>query len=84
MESSLGLLVKSFIKDFVIYVRIRIGFKVAVYRSKNKNTRANSFVRTIPSSGQATLICDGTNFYNANTTQAGGTALSIISGTLGS
>ena len=43
-----------------------------------------SATATIPSSGQATLICDGTNFYNANTTQAGGTALSIISGSAGS
>lgn len=43
-----------------------------------------SATATIPSSGQATLICDGTNFYNANTTQAGGTSLSIINGTAGS
>lgn len=35
---------------------------------------------TIPASGQATLVCDGTNFYNANTTQAGATSLSLISG----
>ncbi len=33
---------------------------------------------------QATLVCDGTNFYNANTTQAGATSLSIISGTAAS
>lgn len=38
----------------------------------------------IPAAGQATLICDGTNFYNANTTQAGATALSLINGTAGS
>jgi hypothetical protein len=37
----------------------------------------------IPSSAQSTLICDGTNFYNANTTQAGATSLSIISGSAG-
>lgn len=36
---------------------------------------------TIPVSGQATLICDGTNFYNANTTQAGATGISLINGT---
>jgi hypothetical protein len=35
---------------------------------------------TIPSSGQATLFCDGQNFYNANTTQAGATALSLANG----
>lgn len=38
---------------------------------------------TIPASGQATLICDGTNFYNANTTQAGATSLSLINGSAG-
>lgn len=37
----------------------------------------------IPAAGQATLICDGTNFRNANTTQAGATSLSIISGNVG-
>jgi len=37
----------------------------------------------IPSGGQATLICDGTNFLNANTSQAGATSLSLISGTAG-
>jgi len=43
-----------------------------------------SATATIPAAGQATLICDGTNFYNANTTQAGATALSLINGTAGS
>jgi hypothetical protein len=38
---------------------------------------------TVPSNSQATLICDGTNFLNANTTIAGATSLSIISGTVG-
>jgi len=38
----------------------------------------------IPAGGQATVICDGTNFYNANTTQAGATAISLVSGTAGS
>lgn len=38
---------------------------------------------TVPASGQATLICDGTNFRNANTTQAGATSLSMLSGTAG-
>lgn len=33
---------------------------------------------------QATLICDGTNFFNANTTQAGATSLSIVNGTAAS
>jgi hypothetical protein len=38
---------------------------------------------TIPSGGQATLICDGTNFLNANTALAGGVSLSLINGTAG-
>jgi hypothetical protein len=38
----------------------------------------------IPAGGQATVICDGTNFFNANTTQAGATSLSLVSGTAGS
>lgn len=41
-------------------------------------------VATVPPSGQATLICDGINFYNANTTQAGATALSLVNGSAGS
>lgn len=39
-----------------------------------------SAVATIPSGQQATLVCDGTNFYNANTVQAGATTLSLING----
>jgi hypothetical protein len=38
---------------------------------------------TIPANGQATLVCDGTNFFNANTVQAGGTTFSVIDGTAG-
>jgi hypothetical protein len=36
---------------------------------------------TVTTNTQATLICDGTNFLNANTTQAGATSLSLINGT---
>lgn len=43
-----------------------------------------SATATIPTSGQATLICDGTNFYNANTSQAGATSLSLLNGSAGS
>lgn len=39
---------------------------------------------TVPASGQATLICDGVNFYNANTVQVGATAVSLIDGNVGS
>lgn len=35
---------------------------------------------TVPATGQATLICDATNILNANTTQAGGTAFSLVNG----
>jgi hypothetical protein len=38
----------------------------------------------VPASGQATLICDGTNILNANTTQAGGTAISLVNGSAAS
>ena len=38
----------------------------------------------IPSGQQVTLACDGTNFFNANTTQAGAvTTLSLADGTVG-
>jgi hypothetical protein len=37
---------------------------------------------TIPASAQATLVCDGTNFFNANTVQSGGTSFSIVDGTV--
>ena len=41
---------------------------------------SGSFAATIPPGQQATLVCDGTNFFNANTVQAGASALSIVSG----
>lgn len=37
----------------------------------------------IPPGQQATLICDGVNFLNANTTQAGATVVSLVDGTVG-
>jgi len=41
-----------------------------------------SAVATIPPGQQATLVCDGTNFFNANTVQAGATSLNLINGTV--
>jgi hypothetical protein len=41
-----------------------------------------SAVAVIPPGQQATLICDGTNFLNANTVQAGATSISLINGTV--
>lgn len=37
----------------------------------------------IPPGQQATLICDGTNFLNANTVQAGATSISLVNGSVG-
>lgn len=37
----------------------------------------------VPPGQQVTLICDGTNFLNANTVQAGGTTFSLVNGTVG-
>lgn len=37
---------------------------------------------TIPAGQQATLVCDGINFLNANTVQAGGTAIQLVNGTV--
>ena len=39
---------------------------------------------TVPVGGQATLFCDGTNLLNANTTQAGGTSISLVNGSAAS
>jgi hypothetical protein len=36
----------------------------------------------IPPGQQATLVCDGTNFFNANTVQAGATSLNLVNGTV--
>jgi hypothetical protein len=38
----------------------------------------------IPAGQQATLICDGVNFLNANTIQAGGTSIQLTNGTAAS
>jgi hypothetical protein len=39
---------------------------------------------TIPSNATATVFCDGTNFFNANTVQAGATTFSVVDGTAAS
>lgn len=46
-------------------------------------TTGLGYTATIPPGQQATLICDGTNFLNANTTQAGANSISLIDGTVG-
>ena len=37
----------------------------------------------VPAGNQATVFCDGTNFYNANTVQAGASVVSLQDGTAG-
>lgn len=46
-------------------------------------TTGLGFSAVIPPGQQATLICDGTNFLNANTTQAGASTVSLLDGTVG-
>ena len=41
----------------------------------------NTYV--VPAGQQVSVICDGTNFFNANTTQAGTTSLSMVDGSAG-
>lgn len=36
----------------------------------------------VPAGNQATLICDGTNFFNANTVQAGASTVGLVNGTV--
>lgn len=38
----------------------------------------------VPSGGQATLVTDGVNFYNANTVQSGATTVQLQNGSVGS
>jgi hypothetical protein len=37
---------------------------------------------SIPANNQATVICDGTNFFNANTTTVGGSIIAMVNGTV--
>ena len=46
-------------------------------------TTGLGYSAVVPPGQQATLICDGTNFLNANTTQAGATTVSLLDGTVG-
>lgn len=43
-------------------------------------TTGSGAVAVVPSGNQATVFCDGTNFYNANTVQAGASSLSLVDG----
>lgn len=46
-------------------------------------TTGLGYSAVIPPGQQATLICDGTNFFNANTVQAGASSVSLVDGTVG-
>lgn len=46
-------------------------------------TTGLGYTAIIPAGQQATLICDGVNFLNANTTQAGASVVSLLDGTVG-
>jgi hypothetical protein len=48
-----------------------------------KTSAGGALSTTIPPGQQATLVCDGVNFFNANTVQAGATSLNLINGTVG-
>lgn len=48
-----------------------------------KTSAPGATTTTIPPGQQATLVCDGVNFFNANTVQAGATSISLINGTVG-
>lgn len=45
-------------------------------------TTGLGYIAVVPPGQQATLVCDGTNFLNANTTQAGASSLSLVNGTV--
>lgn len=43
-------------------------------------TTGSGATAVVPAGNQATVFCDGTNFYNANTVQAGASSLSLVDG----
>ena len=47
-------------------------------------TTGLGFTAVVPAGQQITVICDGTNFLNANTVQAGASSFSLVDGTVGS
>jgi hypothetical protein len=66
---------------------------VALYAITNQTTAnghtlsittglAGANTTVIPAGQTATVICDGTNFFNANTVQAGATTIQLVNGTV--
>lgn len=43
-------------------------------------TTGSGATAVVPAGNQATVICDGTNFFNANTVQAGASTISLVNG----
>jgi hypothetical protein len=46
-------------------------------------TTGSGSTASIPAGQQATVVCDGTNFFNANTVQSGATTLTLTDGSVG-
>jgi hypothetical protein len=84
--------IQEYVGNLVSNVTVTFPQIVNLYVISNQTT-ANGYSLTIttglgysavvPPGQQATLICDGTNFLNANTTQAGATTVSLLDGTVG-
>ena len=92
-SSNAGSLIQEYIGTLVANVTVYYPPVVNLYVVSNQ-TVDNGYTLTlttgitgsaaavVPPGQQATLVCDGTNFLNANTVQAGATSLSIINGTV--
>jgi len=91
--SEAGTLIQEFVGTLVANVTVTYPPVVNLYVVSNQTTDngktltlttgiTGSAVAIIPPGQQATLICDGTNFLNANTVQAGATSLNLINGTV--
>jgi hypothetical protein len=91
--SEAGTLIQEFVGTLVANVTVTYPPVVNLYVVSNQTTDnghtltlttgiTGSATAVIPPGQQATLICDGTNFLNANTVQAGATSLNLINGTV--
>jgi hypothetical protein len=91
--SEAGTLIQEFVGTLVANVTVTYPPVVNLYVVSNQTTDngktltlttgiTGSATAIIPPGQQATLICDGTNFLNANTVQAGATSLNLINGTV--
>lgn len=91
--SEAGTLIQEFVGNLVANVTVTYPPVVNLYVVSNQTTDngktltlttgiTGSATAVIPPGQQATLICDGTNFLNANTVQAGATSLNLINGTV--